>query len=77
MKDRSAPFSRKHRRYWFTVTGGMFIIMTINVLLGWWVLRENKDHTPPAQYQPIPPSVFPVDAGVDAVPMDGATETER
>ena len=66
MKDRAAPFSRKHKRYWLTVTGGMIIIMTINLGLGWWVMRGDHDQTPPPQYQPIPPVVLPVDAGVDA-----------
>ena len=68
MKDRSRPFSKKHRRYWLTVTGGMIAIMAINVGLGWWVFKSNTDRTPAAQYQPIPPSIFPVDAGVDAAP---------
>lgn len=33
-KDRAAPFSRKHRRYWIPVTGGMVLIGVINVVLG-------------------------------------------
>jgi len=33
-KDRAAPFSRKHRRYWIPVTGGMVVIGVINVVLG-------------------------------------------
>jgi hypothetical protein len=33
-KDRARPFSRKHRRYWLTVTGGMLLIGAINVLIG-------------------------------------------
>lgn len=33
-KDRAAPFSRKHRRYWIPVTGGMILIGLINVALG-------------------------------------------
>lgn len=33
-QDRAAPFSRKHRRYWFPVTGGMILIGAINVALG-------------------------------------------
>ena len=33
-KDRAAPFSRKHRRYWIPVTGGMILIGVINVALG-------------------------------------------
>ena len=34
-KDRAAPFSRKHRRYWLTVTGGMILIGVINVIIGY------------------------------------------
>jgi hypothetical protein len=33
-KDRAAPFSRKHKRYWIPVMGGMIVIGLINVLLG-------------------------------------------
>ena len=33
-KDRAAPFSRKHRRYWIPVTGGMILIGVINVVIG-------------------------------------------
>jgi hypothetical protein len=36
-KDRARPFSRKHRRYWLTVTGGMLLIGAINVLIGFWM----------------------------------------
>ena len=68
MKDRASPFSKKHRRYWLPVTGGMFVIMGVNVGLGWWVFKNNTNETPAAQYQPIPPSIIPLDAGVDAAP---------
>ena len=33
-KDRAAPFSRKHRRYWIPVTGGMILIGVINLVIG-------------------------------------------
>lgn len=36
-KDRARPFSRKHRRYWLTVTGGMLLIGAMNVLIGFWM----------------------------------------
>lgn len=32
--DRATPFSSKHRRYWFPVTGGMILIGAINVAVG-------------------------------------------
>jgi hypothetical protein len=34
-KDRARPFSRKHRKYWIPVTGGMIVIGAINVGLGY------------------------------------------
>ena len=34
-KDRAAPFSKKHRRTWIPVTGGMILIGVIN-LIGRW-----------------------------------------
>jgi hypothetical protein len=33
-KDRARPFSRKHRKYWIPVTGGMILIGLIDVSLG-------------------------------------------
>lgn len=33
-KDRAAPFSKKHRRYWLPVTGGMILIGLVNVGIG-------------------------------------------
>ena len=45
-KDRAVPFSRKHRRYWITVTGGMLLIGAINVTLG---LCSYRSPTTPAR----------------------------
>jgi hypothetical protein len=39
-KDRAAPFSRKHRKYWIPVTGGMLLIAVINVGIGFCSYRE-------------------------------------
>jgi hypothetical protein len=33
-KDRARPFSRKHRKYWIPVTGGMLLIGLLNVVIG-------------------------------------------
>jgi hypothetical protein len=33
-KDRAAPFSKKHRKYWIPVTGGMLLIAAVNVGIG-------------------------------------------
>ena len=45
-KDRAAPFSKKHRRYWIPVTGGMIAIGLVNVLLG---LQSYKPPVEPAR----------------------------
>jgi len=63
-RDRAKPFSRKHRRYWLTVTGGMIFIMSINIGLGLWVY-DTKPRKLPTVVQP-PATV--IDAGVDAGP---------
>ena len=39
-KDRAAPFSKKHRKYWIPVTGGMLLIGAINVALGFCTYKE-------------------------------------
>ena len=33
-KDRAAPFSKKHRRYWVPILGGMIVIGVLNVAIG-------------------------------------------
>ena len=43
-KDRAAPFSKKHRRYWIPVTGGMLLIGAINLALG--LSLYSKPETP-------------------------------
>jgi hypothetical protein len=58
-KDRARPFSRKHRKYWLTVTGGMILIGAINVALGMCVYvpaPEKVDRIVPV----LPPSTTPV-----------------
>jgi hypothetical protein len=42
-KDRARPFSRKHRRYWIPVTGGMVLIGVINVIIGFWSYKRPSD----------------------------------
>ena len=41
-KDRAAPFSKKHRRYWIPVTGGMLLIGALNVTLGMCSYKEPQ-----------------------------------
>lgn len=47
-KDRARPFSRKHRKYWIPVTGGMLLIGVINVGIGFCSYEK-----PPPPPQPI------------------------
>lgn len=42
-KDRARPFSRKHRRYWIPVTGGMVLIGVINVIVGFCTYTRPSD----------------------------------
>jgi hypothetical protein len=60
-KDRAAPFSRKHRRYWIPVTGGMLLIGLINVLIG--VCTYSP---PPEKHEQIHQDLIKRDAAVDA-----------
>ena len=61
-KDRAAPFSRKHRRYWLPVTGGMLLIGAINVALG---LCSYHDPVAP---QPIRVDLPSNDRDLGAIP---------
>lgn len=76
-KDRATPFSRKHRRYWIPVTGGMILIGIINVAIGYWMWPDTPlDRVPERIVPVIPTSQFakpPRDAGADATP-DAALE---
>ena len=70
-KDRAGPFSRKHRRYWLPVTGGMILIMVVNVGLGFWLYDTTPRKLPVVK--PVPRTVdagvaLPLDAGADAAP---------
>jgi hypothetical protein len=42
-KDRARPFSRKHRRYWIPVTGGMILIGVLNVTIGYCSYTAPSD----------------------------------
>jgi hypothetical protein len=58
-KDRAAPFSRKHRRYWLPVTGGMILIGVINVAIG--LCSYHNPSQPPERIVPVLPRA-PLDA---------------
>jgi hypothetical protein len=60
-KDRAAPFSRKHRRYWIPITGGMILIGAINVTLGYCSYDPPSDRREPIQLK-IPSPTW-IDAG--------------
>jgi len=67
-KDRAAPFSRKHRRYWLPVTGGMILIGALNLAIGY--CSYDPPPPPPQKIElVIPPSPYAraADAGVDAL----------
>jgi hypothetical protein len=65
-KDRARPFSRKHRKYWIPVTGGMILIGVLNVAVGLCVYEPP----PPAPERiipvlpPVPPVVRPTDGTI-------------
>ena len=42
-KDRARPFSRKHRRYWIPVTGGMVLIGLLDIALGFCSYKRPSD----------------------------------
>ncbi len=53
-KDRAAPFSRKHRRYWIPVLGGMIVIGIVNVTLG-FLLKPDVPTGPIERIIPVVP----------------------
>ena len=68
-KDRAAPFSRKHRKYWIPVTGGMIVIGAINVALG------LCSYVPPSNPQRMEVKIPTADARpLDAGGTFGASE---
>ena len=70
-KDRARPFSKKHRRYWIPVTGGMVLIGIFNVILGYCTYSAPKD---PERIQlHLPPPGTPADVTEHTLP-DGTIE---
>jgi hypothetical protein len=66
-KDRARPFSRKHRKYWIPVTGGMLLIGAINVGIGF--CSYEKPPPPPERIIPVLPPPTP------AAPLTGGSIT--
>jgi hypothetical protein len=58
-KDRAAPFSKKHRRYWIPVLGGMLGIGMLNLVIGYVTYRAPE--TPERIQLHIPPPGTPHD----------------
>jgi hypothetical protein len=60
-KDRARPFSRKHRRYWIPITGGMILIGLVNLALGYCSYSP-----PPDVHERIIPDVPAAQGGAAA-----------
>jgi hypothetical protein len=70
-KDRAAPFSRKHRRAWLLVTGGMILIGIINLTIGFYVYaRAPRDapRVPPPAWQDPEPAAAPAAPAAPVTP---------
>ncbi len=59
-KDRARPFSRKHRKYWVTVTGGMIVICGLNVAIGMCAYEAPRT---PERINPVLPAAPKPPAG--------------
>ena len=59
-KDRAAPFSKKHRKYWIPVTGGMLLIAGLNVAIGFCTYDEPP---PPERMELTIPGAEPAQPG--------------
>ena len=69
-KDRAAPFSKKHRRYWIPVTGGMILIGAINVGLGVCTYKKAGDTEPIHVAVPIRHAPHAGSMGIAQIPAD-------
>jgi hypothetical protein len=77
-KDRASPFSRKHRRYWLPVTGGMILIGVMNVAIGYCAYPGDKVvYRRTEQIIPVLPVLHrdaaPAPASPDAAPAPDAS----
>lgn len=73
-KDRAAPFSRKHRRYWGLVLGGMILIGVANVALG-FLLKPDVPTGPVERIVPVvPKSTLYPDARLPAPDARGVSD---
>jgi len=70
-KDRARPFSKKHRRYWIPVLGGMIVIGLFNIAIGYCSYRPPQ--SPERIQLVIPPPGTPADTTAHTLP-DGTVE---
>jgi hypothetical protein len=68
-KDRARPFSRKHRRYWIPVTGGMVLIGVLNVVIGYCSYTKPSD----IHERIVPDVPYARGSGASAVAPQAAT----
>lgn len=72
-KDRAAPFSRKHMRYWLPVTGGMVLIGALCLALGFCTYDPPSSERQQIELV-LPPASGTIDA---AAPAGGDDATAR
>jgi hypothetical protein len=65
VKDRAAPFSRKHRKTWIPITGGMILIGIINLSIGLYLYSSGPKDAPRTVHNDANP-FFSNDAVQDA-----------
>lgn len=73
--ERAKPFAKKHFRYWIPVTGGMILIGSVNLLVGYLAAPTKEGASPRPITVVIPKSPYDIDArwdGPDGVPVDAA-----
>jgi hypothetical protein len=70
VKDRARPFSKKHRRYWLPVTGGMILIGLVNLAIGLYLYSGRPRDAPRRP-------TFDANPFVDAAPHDAGAGVTR
>jgi hypothetical protein len=72
-KDRAAPFSKKHRRYWIPVLGGMIVIGAFNLAIGMCAYPgADKLYRNPERIEPVLPDLHDGAPRPDAAPAPDA-----
>lgn len=69
-KDRAAPFSKKHRRTWLPVTGGMVLIGALNIGLGVCTYDRAGDPEPIHVEPAYDAGLGPDELGIAQIPAD-------